>query len=600
MEDKQPIKGAEFLIRESACEDIYTPEDYNEEQRMIAQTCLDFIRQEIEPDVERLDKMEEGLMQSKMEKAGELGMLGMSVPMELGGMGVDFPTSLLATEYLGRGNSFSVAYGAHTGIGTLPILYYGTEKQKQTYIPKLATGEWKAAYCLTEPSSGSDANSGKTKAKLTDDGKHYIINGQKMWITNGGFADVFTVFAKIDDDSKLTGFIVDADTEGISLNPEEKKMGIKGSSTRQVFFNNVKIPVENLLGEREGGFKIALNILNIGRIKLGAGVLGGAKETINYSIKYANEREQFGRPISKYGAIRHKLAEQVIRTFVLESAVYRAGADIDNAIKALAEGGMDKQQATLKGIEQYAAECAILKVIGSEVLDYVVDEGVQIHGGMGFSAESAVERAYRDARINRIFEGTNEINRMLTVDMILKKAMKGELDLMGPAMAVANELMSIPDFADPSDELFAEEKKYIVNFKKAILMVAGTAAQKLMMELAKQQEILMNVADMVNYVYAAESALLRVEKMVKARGEAACAEYIAIVKTYIFDAADGINKHGKDALMAFVTDDELRMMMMGLKRFTKVQAFNTKDARQLIANKLIDKNEYCFSDAINQ
>ena len=600
MEAKEPIKGAEFLIKETNCNDIYTPEDYTEEQQMIAQMCIDFIRQEIEPDKEKIESMEEGLMQKKLEKAGELGVLGMSVPEEFGGMGVDFPTSLLATEYLGRGNSFSVAYGAHTGIGTLPILYYGTEAQKQKYIPKLASGEWKAAYCLTEPSAGSDANSGKTKAILSDDGKSYTLNGQKMWITNGGFADVFTVFAKIDDDTNLTGFIVDAHSDGITLNPEEKKMGIKGSSTRQVFFNNVVIPAENLLGEREGGFKIALNILNIGRIKLGAGVLGGSKETINFSVKYANEREQFGRNISKYGAIRHKLAEQSIRTFVLESAVYRCGADIDNAIKSLIDGGMDKQKATLKGIEQFAAECAILKVIGSEVLDFVVDEGVQIHGGMGFSAESAVERAYRDARINRIFEGTNEINRMLTVDMILKKAMKGELDLMGPATAVANELMSIPDFEDPSDALFAEEKKYIVNFKKAVLMVAGTAAQKLMMELAKQQEILMNVADMVNYVYAAESALLRVEKMVNAKGEEACAEYIAIVKTYIFDAADTINKHGKDALMGFVTDDELVMMMMGLKRFTKVAAFNTKDARQLIAAKLIDKNEYCFSDALNQ
>jgi alkylation response protein AidB-like acyl-CoA dehydrogenase len=600
MEEKEPIKGAEFLIKESVCADIYTPEDYTEEQRMIAQMCLDFIRQEIEPDKERIESMEEGLMQQKIEKAGELGVLGMSVPAELGGMGVDFPTSLLATEYLGRGNSFSVAYGAHTGIGTLPILYYGTEEQKQKYIPKLATGEWKAAYCLTEPSSGSDANSGKTKAVLSADGKTYSISGQKMWITNGGFADVFTVFAKIEDDANLTGFIIDAHSEGITLNAEEKKMGIKGSSTRQVFFNNVVIPAENLLGVREGGFKIALNILNIGRIKLGAGVLGGSKETINFSVKYANEREQFGRNISKYGAIRHKLAEQSIRTFVLESAVYRCGADIDNAIKALVAGGMDKQKATLKGIEQFAAECAILKVIGSDVLDYVVDEGVQIHGGMGYSAESAVERAYRDARINRIFEGTNEINRMLTVDMILKKAMKGELDLMGPATAVANELMSIPDFEDASDALFAEEKKYIVNFKKAILMVAGTAAQKLMMELAKQQEILMNVADMINYVYAAESVLLRVEKMVLAKGEAACAEYIAIAKTYIFDAADSINKHGKDALMGFVTDDELVMMMMGMKRFTKVKAFNTKNARQLIATKLIEKNEYCFSDALNQ
>ena len=599
MADKKPIKGGEFLIRESNPKDIFTPEEYNEEQKMIAQTCLDFIRQEVEPNLDRIDAMEEGLMQSLIDKAGELGMLGMSVPEDLGGMGMDFPTSLIATEYLGRGNSFSVAYGAHTGIGTLPILYYGNEEQKKKYIPKLASGEWKAAYCLTEPSSGSDANSGKTKAVLSDDGSHYVMNGQKMWITNGGFADVFTVFAKIDDDKNLTGFIVDANSEGISLNPEEKKMGIKGSSTRQVFFNNVKVPKENLLGEREGGFKIALNILNIGRIKLAAGVLGGAKETINYSVKYANEREQFGRPISKYGAIRHKLAEQVIKTFVLESATYRAGADIDGAIKGLIDDGMDKPKATLKGIEQFAAECAILKVVGSETLDYVVDEGVQIHGGMGYSAESAVERAYRDSRINRIFEGTNEINRMLTVDMILKKAMKGELDLMGPAQAVANELMSIPDFEDPSDELFAEEKKYIVNFKKAVLMVAGSAAQKLMMELAKEQEILLNIANMVNQVYLAESALLRVEKMAADKGEEAAKAYIAIVKTFIFDAADKINKAGKDALMAFTEGDDQRMMMMGLKRFTKVQPYNTKEARQQIAQKLIDKNEYCFSDALN-
>ncbi|MEX1002811.1 MAG: acyl-CoA dehydrogenase family protein [Crocinitomicaceae bacterium] len=599
MADKKPIKGGEFLIRTSEASEIFTVEEFNEEQRMIAQTCLDFIRQEIEPNLDRIDEMEEGLMPSLLNKAGELGMLGMSVPEDLGGMGVDFPTSLIATEYLGRGNSFSVAYGAHTGIGTLPILYYGNEDQKKKYIPKLASGEWKAAYCLTEPGSGSDANSGKTKAVLSDDKSHYLMNGQKMWITNGGFADVFTVFAKIGDDENLTGFIVDAKSEGISLNPEEKKMGIKGSSTRQVFFNNVKVPAENLLGERQGGFKIALNILNIGRIKLAAGVLGGAKETINYSVRYANEREQFGRSISKYGAIRHKLAEQVIKTFVLESATYRCGANIEDSINNLIEEGMDKHKATLKGIEQFAAECAILKVVGSETLDYVVDEGVQIHGGMGYSAESAVERAYRDSRINRIFEGTNEINRMLTVDMILKKAMKGELDLMGPAQAVANDLMSIPDFEEPSDQLFAEEKKYIENFKKAVLMVAGTAAQKLMMELAKEQEILLNIADMVNQVYLAESVLLRVEKMVESKGEKETEVYIAIAKTYIFDAADKINKSGKDALMAFVEGDDMRMMMMGLKRFTKVAPYNTKNARQLIAQKLIDKNEYCFSDAIN-
>jgi len=600
MENKKAIVGGEFLIRDVECNEIFTPEDYTEEQGMIAQMCLDFIKAEVTPNLDRIDKMEEGLMPSILEKAGELGLLSMSVPEQFGGMGVEFPTSLLATEYTGRGHSFSVAYGAHTGIGTLPILYYGTEEQKAKYIPKLATGEWKAAYCLTEPSAGSDANSGKTKAVLSDDGKHYVLNGQKMWITNGGFADIMTVFAKIDDDKNLTAFIVDAHTEGISLNPEEKKMGIKGSSTRQVFYNNVKVPVENLLGERELGFKIALNILNIGRIKLAGGVLGGSKETINHSVQYANEREQFGRVISKYGAIRHKLAEQVIKTFALESASYRAAADIDAAIHDLMKGGMSKEKATLKGIETFAPECAILKVVGSETLDYCVDEGVQIHGGMGFSAESAIERAYRDSRINKIFEGTNEINRLLTVDMILKKGMKGQLDLMTPAMAVANDLMSIPDFEDPSTELFTEEKKYIKNFKKAILMVAGTAVQKLMMSLSKEEEILMNAADMINDCYVAESVMLRVEKMAKAKGEDNVSIYIDIAKTYIFDAASRINKAGCDALMSFVEEDELKMMLMGMRRFTKVAPMNTKQARQNIALKLIEKNEYCFSDAINK
>ena len=600
MEDKKAIVGGEFLIRDVACEDVFTPEDYSEEQRMIAQMCLDFIKQEVIPNLDRIDAMEEGLMPSLIDKAGELGMVGMSVPENYGGMGVDFPTSILATEYTGRGHSFSVAYGAHTGIGTLPTLYYGNESQKQQFIPKLATGEWKAAYCLTEPSAGSDANSGKTKAKLSEDGKHYIINGQKMWITNGGFADVMTVFAKIDDDKNLTAFIVDAHSEGITLNPEEKKMGIKGSSTRQVFFNNVKVPVENLLGERNKGFKIALNILNIGRIKLAAGVVGASKDTINLSVQYANEREQFGRLISKYGAIRHKIAEQIIRTFAVESATVRAAADIDNAIQDLINGGMEKEKATLKGIETFAPECAILKVVGSECIDYCVDEGVQIYGGMGYSAESRVERGYRDSRINRIFEGTNEINRLLTVDMILKKGMKGELDLMTPAMAVANDLMSVPDFEEPSAELFAEEKKYIKNFKKAILMVAGTAVQKLMTSLAKEEEILMNAADMINDAYVAESVMLRVEKMAKKHGEDKVGVYIDIAKTYIHDAADRINKAGKDALMSFVEEDELKMMLMGMKRFTKVAPLNTKETRQRIALKAIDKNEYCFSDAINQ
>ncbi len=592
--NNNPIKGGEFLIRKTLPSEIFIPEEWNEEQMMIAQMCDDFIAQEILPNLDRIDKMEEGLMPSLMEKAGELGMLGMTVPEEYGGMGVDFKTSLLATEHLGKGYSFSVAYGAHTGIGTLPLLYYGNEEQKAKYIPKLASGEWKAAYCLTEPGSGSDANSGKTKAVLSEDGKHYILNGQKMWITNGGFANFMTVFAKIDDDKNLTAFLVEADTEGISLNPEEKKMGIKGSSTRQVFFNNVKVPVENMLSERENGFKIAINILNIGRIKLAAGVLGGSKGAINDTVKYANEREQFGRPISKYGAIRYKLAEQAIRTFVLESATYRAGQNIEDAIEGLIASGMPKGQATLKGIEQFAAECAMLKVAGSECLDYVVDEAVQIYGGMGYSAESPVERAYRDSRINRIFEGTNEINRMLTVDMILRRALKGELDLMGPAMKVAGELMSIPEMGDAPTGVFGAEHKYLEGFKKTILMVAGSAVQKLMQTLSKEQEVLMNIADMSIITYQAESVLLRVEKMIELKGEAACEAQIAMVKTFFYDAADKIDKAGKDALNSFAEGDELKMMLMGLKRFTKTEPFNPKAARQIIAQKIIETNKYCY------
>jgi len=588
------IKGGEFLVRDTSAQDVFTPEDFGELELSIADMCRDFLAKEVHPNLDRIDSMEEGLMVELMRKAGELGMLGLSVPEDLGGMGVDFKTNMLATEALGTGFSFSVAYGAHTGIGTLPILYYGTEEQKKKYIPKLANGEWKASYCLTEPSSGSDANSGKTKAVLSEDGKTYSITGQKMWITNGGFADIHTVFAKIGDDQNLTAFIIEADSEGITLNAEEKKMGIKGSSTRQVFYNNVQVPAENLLGDREGGFKIAVNILNIGRIKLAGGVMGGSKGAIVDSVKYANEREQFGRSISKYGAIRHKLAEQVVKTFAVESATYRASQNIDDAINALIEGGMSKEKATLKGIEQFAPECAILKVVGSDCLDFVVDEGVQIHGGMGFSAETNIERSYRDARINRIFEGTNEINRMLTVGMIMKRAMKGELDLMGPAMAVGNELMGIPDFGDGSEELFDAERKYVKNFKKAVLMVAGAAAQKFMDKMAKEQEVMMNIADMVNMVYLTESTLLRVEKMVGVKGEEACQEQLDLMRVLLYDSADAMNKAGKDALNAFAEGDEMRMMLMGLKRFTKHAPFNAKEARQRIASKMIEANDYCY------
>lgn len=592
MSGKSTIKGGEFIIKDTLPSEIFTPEEWTEEQLMIAQMCEDFIEQEVIPVLDRVDAMEEGLMVSLMDKAGELGLLGLSIPEELGGLAQDFKTTLLATEYLGKGHSFSVAYGAHTGIGTLPLLYYGTEEQKAKYIPKLASGEWKASYCLTEPSAGSDANSGKTKAVLSEDGKFYLLNGQKMWITNAGFAHFYTVFAKIDEDEKLTAFLVEADTDGITLNPEEKKMGIKGSSTRQIFFNNVKVPVENMLSERENGFKIALNILNIGRIKLGAGVLGGAKGAIDESIRYANEREQFGRPISKYGAIRYKLAEQAIRTFVCESALYRAGQNIDDAIESYVAEGMDKGAATLKGIELFAPECAVIKVAGSETLDYVVDEAVQIFGGMGYSAESTVERGYRDSRINRIFEGTNEINRMLIVEMVLRRAMKGELDLMGPAMAIANELMSVPSFGDAPEGVLGNEQAALTGFKKVILMTAGSAVQKLMNTLSKEQEVLMGIADMAIITYLAESALLRVQKMVESKGEEASAIQIAIVKTYFYDAADKINKLAKDTLNSFAEGDELRMMLMGLKRFTKLEGINPKETRQLIAQKLINDGEY--------
>lgn len=590
----QTIKGGEFLIRETDAQNIFIREQITEEQQMIYQTCLDFLAQEVWPNLDKIDRQEDNITVKLLDKASQLGLLGLNLPEQYGGYEKDFVTGMLATEALGAGHSFTVSFGAHTGIGTLPILYYGNEAQKAKYLPKLSTGEWKACYCLTEPWSGSDANSGKTKAVLSADGKYYVLNGQKMWITNGGFADIFIVFAKIDNDENLSAFIVEKNFGGISLNPEEHKMGIKGSSTRQVFFNDCKVPVENLLSTRQNGFKIAVNILNVGRIKLAAGVIGGAKRVIEQSVQYANERNQFGRPIAKYGAIRYKLAEQAIRTYAVESALYRATQNIEDAINALIASGMSKEQALLKGVEQFAPEAAILKVAGSEALDYVVDEGVQIYGGMGYSADAPMERAYRDSRINRIFEGTNEINRMLIVDMLLRRAMKGELDLMGPAMKVAKELMSIPDLSSEEIGLFSAEKKYLKNFKKAILMVAGSAVQKLMMELAKEQEILINIADMLIDLYLSESIQLRVEKLVSMRGESACKEQIEMMRVYINDAADRIYKNGKEAVNAFASGDDQRMMLMGLKRFTKTQSYNTKDARRVIAAKMIAENKYCF------
>lgn len=585
------IKGGEWIIKEVKADDVFIPEQFNEEQVMVRDMCNQFLDTEVLPLADRIDKLEPGLMPGLLAKAGEQGLLGITVPEAYGGSGKDFVTSVIVADYLGGGYSFSVANAAHSGIGTLPILYFGTEAQKQKYVTKLATGEYKGSYGLTEPNSGSDALSAKTTATLSSDGKHYILNGQKCWITNGGFADVYTVFAKIDGE-KFTAFIVERGTEGFTQGPEEHKMGIKGSSTVQLYFQDCKVPVENILGEIGRGHIIAFNVLNIGRLKLGAATLGGARRALTETIQYAKTREQFKLPIVKFGAIRQKLAEMAIRLWVGETALYRVSNNIDEQEKLLLASGKSLSESLLGAAEEYAIECAILKVFGSEVLDYVVDEGVQVHGGNGYSDEYAISKAYRDSRINRIYEGTNEINRLLTVDMVLKRAMKGSLDLMGPALEVQKELMSVPDFSDSEEGLFAKEKKVIANFKKCILMVAGAAVQKLMMTLSKEQEILMNIADMSIIAYHAESALLRVEKLVAMKGQEAVSVQIDIARTYIYDAADAINKAGKDALNSFAEGDELRMMLIGLKRFTKVDPFNSKEARRRICAQLVADNGY--------
>ena len=585
-------KGGEFLIKETSYKNVFIPEEWSEEQQMMAQSCVEFLDSEIEPNLERIDKMEDGLMPSLLEKAGELGLLSISIPESYGGFGGDFNTSLYIQEKLGAGYSFAVALAAHTGIGTLPILYFGSEEQKAKYLPKLSSGEWKASYCLTEPGSGSDALAAKTKAILTADGKHYSITGQKMWITNAGFADVFIVFAQVDGD-KFTGFIVEKGQDGLSLGLEEHKMGIKGSSTRQVFLNEVKVPVSNVLGEIGKGHLISFNILNFGRIKLGAAALGASKNTVKLAVKYANERQQFQMSISKFGAIKFKLAEQAIRIYASESAIYRAGAEIgEMEHKALADG-KPFASAVLDAAQEYAIECALLKVSCSETLDYVVDEGVQIYGGYGFSADFPMDRSYRDSRINRIFEGTNEINRLLMLDMYLKRAMKGEINLLGSAMEVQKELMGIPEFGEADTTPFAAEKKVIANLKKAILMCAGAAAQKFMQKLAHEQEIIMNISDMLIQVYEAESALLRAEKLTEMGNKGADLK-TKMAKVYLFDAVDKVNKAGKDAVCSFAEGDELKMMLLGIKRFTKVEPINVKNLRREIADAMIAANDYIY------
>ncbi|MDP9230666.1 MAG: acyl-CoA dehydrogenase family protein [Bacteroidota bacterium] len=599
-QQKTNLKGGEWLVKEFSAFETFIPEDFSEEQQMIRDMCNQFLGVEVLPILDRIDSMEPGLMRSLVQKAGEQGLLSVSFPEEYGGLNKDFITSTIVNDYLGAGHSFSVAISAHTGIGTLPILYFGTEEQKKKYLPKLISGEWAGAYGLTEPNSGSDALSAKTNAKLSKDGKYYLLNGQKCWITNGGFADVYIVFAKVDGDNLpagkagFTAFIIERGVEGFTQGPEEHKMGIKGSSTVQLYFQDCKVPIENVLGEIGKGHKIAFNILNIGRLKLCAAALGGSKKATTTSVEYAKTREQFKQPIANFGAIKHKLAEMAIRIFVGESALYRTAKWIDEKEESMLTEGKPANESLLAAAEEFAIECAMLKVYGSEVLSFVVDEGVQIHGGNGYSDEYNISRAYRDSRINRIYEGTNEINRLLILDMTLKRAMQGRLNLMGPAMGVQKELMSIPDFGTDDETPFSKEKKLVADLKKAILMVSGVAVQKLMAKIENEQEVLMNIADMAIETFNAECVLLRAMKITDQQGEENSKYILDIMRTYLYDAADRINKSGKDAINAFEDGDEQRMILMGLKRFTKASPFNGKDARRRIADKMIAEGRYCF------
>ncbi len=591
--EQKLLKGGEFLITETDPSSVFIVEDLTEEQNMVLGMANEFVNKKVLPVADQIEKLDLELTKKLLKEAGDLGLLGTSFPEEYGGFMQNFETNMALTAALAPTRSFSLSHGAHTGIGMLPILYFGTEAQKQKYLPPCIAGDKFAAYCLTEPTSGSDALSAKTQAVLSEDGKHYIVNGQKMWITNAGFADVFTVFAQVDGD-KFTGFIIEKDWEGVSLGAEEQKLGIKGSSTRQVFFENVKVPVENLLGEIGKGHKIAFNILNIGRIKLCAGVLGASKTLSTLSIQYANERKQFGKNIGQFGAIKYKLGEQATRIYAVESAMHRAGRDISRMEHKLTEEGKPLADALLGAAEEYAIECAILKVYGSECLDYCADEGLQIHGGMGYSEEMHMAGAYRDARINRIFEGTNEINRMLTVDMLMKRVLKGEMDMMTPAMAVQKELTGMPSMGDMASGLLADEKKYVANLKKLFLAVAGATIQKLMQALQDEQEILMNLADIMSEIYVCESAILATLKACSVRGEEACKSEIAMTQLYVNDAIERCGIHAKNAVAAWADGDTKRMIMLGIKRFTKHEFLNTKELRRTIADQLLEANQYCF------
>ena len=598
--EKEILRGGQFLVKETSCEDVFTPEDFSEEQIMMKEAVKEFNEREIIAYRDRFEAKDYKLTEEVMKKAGELGFLGVAVPEEYGGMGMGFVSTMITCEYISSGNgSLSTAFGAHTSIGTMPITLYGTEAQKQKYVPKLASGEWMGAYCLTEPGAGSDANSGKTTATLSEDGKSYKINGQKMWISNAGFCNLMIVFARIEDDKNITGFIVEYDKEspnGITLGDEEHKLGIRASSTRQVFFNDTVVPSENMLSVRGGGFKIAVNALNVGRIKLAAACIDSQRRVTETALKYATERRQFKTPIADFGAIKGKLAEMATNTYASESASYRAAKDIEDRINARLANGNSHSEAELKGVEEYAIECSILKVTVSEDIQACADEGIQIFGGMGFSEETPMEAAWRDSRISRIYEGTNEINRMLSVGMLIKKAMKGHVDLLGPATAVGEELMGIPSFDTPDySELFAEEKEMVSKLKKVFLMIAGSAIQKFGPDLEKNQQLLLAAANILNEIYMAESTLLRTEKNAKRFGEDAQEGQISMAKLYLYNAVDIIIKNGKEGIISFAEGDEQRMLLMGLKRFTKYVNYpNVIQLRNLIAEKLKAENKYCF------
>ena len=592
MEKRKVLKSGEFLVDTVEAKDVFIPEEFDDEQLMIAQTCQDFLNTEVYPIVDKLDSPDIQLMKATLKKSGELGLMGIALPEEYGGFGQSFVTQMLAAEKIGAGYSFSVAFMAHCGIGTLPIAYYGNDAQREKYVTKLATAELIGSYCLTEPGAGSDANSGKTQAILSEDGTHYILNGQKMWITNAGFADIQTVFAKIGNDRILSAFIVEKDMPGVVIAPDEKKMGIKGSSTAQIYYNDVKIPVENLIGTQGEGFRIALSILHMGRIKLGANVLGAAKKAINDSVHYANERKQFCVLISTFGAIKHKLAQQVIRTFAHESATYRVSKDIDDLITINKAAGMEHGRATIEGISHYAVEAAILKVFGSEVLDFVIDEAVQIHGGIGYSAEMDVERGYRDSRINRIFEGTNEINRLLIADTAIKRAQKGDFDLFGPAEQLYNNLNSITDNKIDGENYFAEKSRYTANFKKVILIVLQGVTKYFDKKLVKEQEVLNNLSEMMMETYVAESLALRIGKLEGMKGKSDV--YRDILDVYIYDTADLVRKSARDAINSFADAELSKYLNEATEILTRVAAVNVKEARRRIADKLIEENEYKF------